>query len=231
MASGPAQLLPPPPAPRLFARARRLKVEREEQRQALVDALEERRFRESNDLLRKRTSAAVAERIGLDRIAQLQVSCALLPCCAGSPPLTGNAAAPPPPLQEKQRMAEMDAERSVAEAREAAAQFEADGVRARAQAEARRRLVAEQMAFLDVQNAAKADLDGAWGGGRGIAASCRWVRRSRGVRTAQRTLALRSSHHHPPPPHPCSAQAAARHGRYGAHARRGQCCCSCVACS
>lgn len=90
-------------------------------------------------------------------------------------------------------MAEMDAERSVAEAREAAAQFEADGVRARAQAEARRRLVAEQMAFLDVQNAAKADLEGARGGGRGIAACYRGARRCRGARAVQCTLTDRKS--------------------------------------
>ena len=65
-------------------------------------------------------------------------------------------------------MAEMDAERSAAEAREAASQFEADGLRARAQAEARRRLLAEQKAFLDVQNAAKADLEGARSSGAGL---------------------------------------------------------------
>ena len=64
----------------------------------------------------------------------------------------------PSRLQEKRRIADMEAAREAAEARASASTATAEVARAAAVAEARRRIAAETAAALNVQVAAKVDL-------------------------------------------------------------------------
>lgn len=66
-----ARLTCPSPC-RILSYARKLKEENEAARRKLVEDLEERRFRQGSDVLRARQSKIMAERVALDRVAQLQ---------------------------------------------------------------------------------------------------------------------------------------------------------------
>ena len=57
---------------RSFGYARQLRDKREASRRQLVAELEERRFRLQSDVLRQRQSQVTAERVALDRLAQLE---------------------------------------------------------------------------------------------------------------------------------------------------------------
>jgi hypothetical protein len=119
---------------RLFAHARTLKEQREAQRRRLAEELENKRFRLSSDVLRARASAITAERTAFDRLAQ---------------------------LQDKQRLAGLEARAEAAAAEETAANLRAFHEEQRVQAEARRRLAAESAATLDQQVAVRRDLTAA----------------------------------------------------------------------
>jgi hypothetical protein len=119
---------------RLFAHARTLKEQREAQRRRLAEELENKRFRLSSDVLRARASAITAERTAFDRLEQ---------------------------LQDKQRVAGLEARAEAAEAEQAAADLRAFHEEQRVQAEARRRIAAEAARTLDQQVAVRRDLTAA----------------------------------------------------------------------
>jgi hypothetical protein len=119
---------------RSFAYARQLRDQREAARKKLVTELEERRFRLESDVLRKRESQITAERVALDRLAQLD--------------------------EKQQAMAAEKIEMSAAlEALEKEQAKHAN--RSRVEAEARRRLVEETRIALEGQVAQKMRLTAA----------------------------------------------------------------------
>lgn len=119
---------------RSFAYARQLRDQREAARKKLVAELEERRFRLESDVLRKRESQITAERVALDRLAQLD--------------------------EKQQAMAAEKIEMSAAlEALEKEQAKHAN--RSRVEAEARRRLVEETRIALEGQVAQKMRLTAA----------------------------------------------------------------------
>jgi hypothetical protein len=127
----------PPPPRRMFAHARKLKEESEQRRRKLAEELENRRFRQSSDVLRARASAITAERVALDRIAQ---------------------------LQEKQKLAQLEAEREAEDAAAAAAASKGAMDEARVRAEARRRIALEYNTTLTQQLAAAQSIKASDGG-------------------------------------------------------------------
>lgn len=112
----------------MFAKARQLKADSEARRKKLAEELEAKRFRLGSDVLRARASAITAERTALDRLSQ---------------------------LQEKQRLAELEAERERHESTFVDATTAKMFDRAAVESEARRRLAIEMREALGAQVAVK----------------------------------------------------------------------------